>query len=171
MRYVLTVAYDGTEYAGWQRQKNAISVQETLEEAIFSALGFRVKITGSGRTDAGVHAAGQTCHFDAELSVPPEKLPDCLNRFLPASVRVLHGKAANETFDCNRSAKRKTYTYSLYVSAREMPLKERYAVRIEDAPCLDALKKAAKLFEGEHDFKAFCASGSSVKTTVSGICT
>ena len=63
MRYVLTVAYDGTEYAGWQRQKNAISVQETLEEAIFSALGFRVKITGSGRTDAGVHAAGQTCHF------------------------------------------------------------------------------------------------------------
>ena len=166
MRYVLTVAYDGTEYAGWQRQKNAISVQETLEEAIFSALGFRVKITGSGRTDAGVHAAGQTCHFDAELSVPPEKLPDCLNRFLPASVRVLHGKAANETFDCNRSAKRKTYTYSLYVSAREMPLKERYAVRIEDAPCLDVLKKAAKLFEGEHDFKAFCASGSSVKTTV-----
>ena len=166
MRYVLTVAYDGTEYAGWQRQKNAISVQETLEEAIFSALGFRVKITGSGRTDAGVHAAGQTCHFDAELSVPPEKLPDCLNRFLPASVRVLHGKAANETFDCNRSAKRKTYTYSLYVSAREMPLKERYAVRIEDAPCLEVLQTAAKLFEGEHDFKAFCASGSSVKTTV-----
>ena len=166
MRYVLTVAYDGTEYAGWQRQKNALSVQETLETALSSALGIQARITGSGRTDAGVHAAGQTCHFDAELSVPPEKLPDCLNRFLPASIRVLHGKAADENFDCNRSAKRKTYSYSLYVSAREMPLKERYAVRLETAPSLEVLQKTAKLFEGEHDFKAFCASGSSVKTTV-----
>lgn len=166
MRYVLTVAYDGTEYAGWQRQKNALSVQETLETVLFSALGIQARITGSGRTDAGVHAAGQICHFDAELSVPPEKLPDCLNRFLPASIRVLHGRAADENFDCNRSAKRKTYSYSLYVSAREMPLKERYAVRLETAPSLQILQKTAKLFEGEHDFKAFCASGSSVKTTV-----
>lgn len=166
MRYVLTVAYDGTEYAGWQRQKNALSVQETLETALFSALGVQARMTGSGRTDAGVHAAGQTCHFDAELSVPAEKLPDCLNRFLPASVRVIDGKEAGETFDCNRSAKRKTYCYSLYVSPREMPLKERYAVRVETAPSIELLKNAAQLFEGEHDFKAFCASGSSVKTTV-----
>lgn len=166
MRYVLTVAYDGTEYAGWQRQKNALSVQETLETALFSALGVQARMTGSGRTDAGVHAAGQTCHFDAELSVPAEKLPDCLNRFLPASVRVIDGKEARETFDCNRSAKRKTYCYSLYVSPREMPLKERYAVRVETAPSIELLKNAAQLFEGEHDFKAFCASGSSVKTTV-----
>lgn len=166
MRYVLTVAYDGTEYAGWQRQKNALSVQETLETALFSALGVQARMTGSGRTDAGVHAAGQTCHFDAELSVPAEKLPDCLNRFLPASVRVIDGKEAKATFDCNRSAKRKTYCYSLYVSPREMPLKERYAVRVETAPSIELLKNAARLFEGEHDFKAFCASGSSVKTTV-----
>ena len=166
MRYVLTVAYDGTEYAGWQRQKNALTVQETLETALLSALGVQARITGSGRTDAGVHAVGQTCHFDAELTVPPEKLPDCLNRFLPASVRVIDGKSASETFDCNRSAKRKTYCYSLYVAPREMPLKERYAVRLESAPSLEILQKAAKLFEGEHDFKGFCASGSSVKTTV-----
>lgn len=166
MRYVLTLAYDGTEYAGWQRQKNALSVQETLETALFSALGVQARMTGSGRTDAGVHAAGQTCHFDAELSVPAEKIPDCLNRFLPASVRVIDGKEAKATFDCNRSAKRKTYCYSLYVSPREMPLKERYAVRVETAPSIELLKNAAQLFEGEHDFKAFCASGSSVKTTV-----
>ena len=166
MRYVLTIAYDGTAYAGWQCQKNAPSVQETLENAVYSALGVRVKTTASGRTDAGVHAAGQTCHFDAEFTVPPDKMPDCLNHFLPPDIRIVDGWAASENFDCNRSAKRKTYRYSLYVSKREMPLKERYAARVENAPSLAKLKAAAKLFEGEHDFKAFCASGSSVKTTV-----
>jgi tRNA pseudouridine38-40 synthase len=166
MRYVLKIAYDGTNYAGWQRQKNASSVQEVLENAIKTALNKDVRVTASGRTDAGVHAAGQTCHFDLESSVPPEKMPDCLNRFLPNDVRVLEGFAAQDGFDANRSAKRKTYRYSLYVAKRDMPLKERYAVRIESAPNIEILQKTAKLFEGEHDFKAFCASGSSVKTTV-----
>jgi len=166
MRYVMKIAYDGTNYAGWQRQKNAVSIQEKAELAVLDALGVKVNITASGRTDAGVHAAGQTCHFDAELPVPPEKMPDCLNRLLPAPVRVIEGWAANETFDCNRSAKRKTYRYRLYVSPREMPLLERYAVRIENAPCLETLQTQARLLEGEHDYKAFCASGSAVKTTV-----
>lgn len=166
MRYVLKIAYDGTDYAGWQYQPNALSVQEVLEESVFLALSQRVKITASGRTDAGVHAAGQVCHFDGDFTVPPEKMPDCLNRFLPDGVRVLEGWGADESFDSNRSAKRKTYCYSLYVSPREMPLKDRYSVRIESAPTIEELRSFAKLFEGEHDFKAFCASGSSVKTTV-----
>nr|MBR6778289.1 tRNA pseudouridine(38-40) synthase TruA [Clostridia bacterium] len=167
MRYVLKIAYDGTEYAGWQCQKNAPSVQECLENAVFAALGEKVRITGSGRTDAGVHAAGQVCHFDSEkITVPPEKMPDCLNRHLPPDIRAIEGWGADGAFDANRSAKRKTYCYSLYVSQREMPLKERFAVRIESAPSLECLQDSAKLFEGEHDFKAFCASGSSVKTTV-----
>lgn len=166
MRYVLKIAYDGTEYAGWQCQKNAPSVQEKIEEAIYQALGARIRVTASGRTDAGVHAAGQTCHFDLDSSVPPQKMPDCLNRFLPTDIRILEGWQAAESFDCNRSAKRKTYCYSLYVSPWEMPLKQRYAVRIENAPPLSVLQTCARLFEGEHDFKAFCASGSSVKTTV-----
>ena len=167
MRYVLKIAYDGTEYAGWQYQPNAVSVQEVLEKAISDALGQTLKTTASGRTDAGVHAAGQVCHFDGEnITVPPEKMPDCLNRFLPPDVRVLDGWAADAAFDSNRSAKRKTYVYSLYVSAREMPLKERFATRLEYAPKLPALQNAAKLLEGEHDYKAFCASGSAVKTTV-----
>ena len=167
MRYVLKIAYDGTAYAGWQRQKNAPSIQEMLENAVQAALGQEVRITGSGRTDAGVHAAGQVCHFDNEqITVPPKSLPDCLNRYLPPDIRVIEGWAADESFDANRSAKRKTYCYSLYVSQREMPLKERYAVRIDGAPSLEKLQEIAKLFEGKHDFKAFCASGSSVKTTV-----
>lgn len=166
MRYGLKIAYDGTDYAGWQRQKNAVSVQEKLEEAVYLALGNRVNITASGRTDAGVHAVGQVCHFDLQSTVPPEKMPDCLNRFLPNDIRAVDGFYAGEEFDSNRSAKKKTYRYSLYVSAREMPLKERYATRIENAKELAILQSVAKLFEGEHDFKAFCASGSSVKTTV-----
>lgn len=166
MRYVMKIAYDGTAYAGWQCQKNAPTVQEALENAVQAALGVRLRVTASGRTDAGVHAVGQVCHFDAEVSVPPERMPDCLNRFLPSDVRITDGWAATADFDSNRSAKRKTYCYALYVSSREMPLKERYAVRIDDAPPLAELRKAAELFEGEHDFKAFCAAGSSVKTTV-----
>ena len=74
MRYVMKIAYDGTAYAGWQRQKNALSVQETLENAIEQALGISVRVTASGRTDAGVHAAGQVCHFDSDaLTIPPER--------------------------------------------------------------------------------------------------
>ncbi|MBQ4268988.1 MAG: tRNA pseudouridine(38-40) synthase TruA [Clostridia bacterium] len=167
MRYVLKISYDGTEYSGWQRQPNASSVQETLETAMVSAFGKEFRTTASGRTDAGVHAAGQICHFDADgLTVPANKMPDCLNRFLPPSVRILEGFAADETFDSCRGAKRKTYCYSLYESDREMPLKERFAVRLEKLPPLKTMQEKAKLFEGEHDFKAFCASGSSVKTTV-----
>ena len=167
MRYVLKIAYDGTEYAGWQRQKNALSVQECLENAILQALGIDLRVTASGRTDAGVHAAGQVCHFDSdEITVPPEKLPDCLNRFLPPDIRLLEGWQAAQGFDSNRSAKRKTYCYSLYESRREMPLKDRYAVRVDELPPIDKLQELAKLLEGEHDFKAFCASGSAVKTTV-----
>lgn len=167
MRYVMKIAYDGTDYAGWQRQKNALSVQEVLENAIERALGVTVRVVASGRTDAGVHAIGQVCHFDSDaLTIPPERLPDCLNCFLPRDVRLIEGWGADGNFDSNRSAKRKTYCYSLYVSNRDMPMKERYAVRVEDAPDLTALQTAAKWFEGEHDFKAFCASGSAVKTTV-----
>ena len=166
MRYRAIISYFGARYVGWQRQLNGLSVQEVLEKALEKTFGTKTAATASGRTDAGVHAAGQTCHFDAELTVPPDKMPDCLNRFLPPDIRIVDGWAASENFDCNRSAKRKTYRYSLYVSKREMPLKERYAARVENAPSLAKLKAAAKLFEGEHDFKAFCASGSSVKTTV-----
>lgn len=166
MRYVIVVAYDGTAYAGWQRQKNALSVQEVLEDAIQTALNKEVKITASGRTDAGVHAVGQVCHFDVDTTVPPEKLPECINKYLPVDIKVTDGYLGKDEFDANRSAKKKTYRYSMYVSKRDMPLKERYAVRIETAPKTQTLQEIAKYFEGEHDFKAFCASGSSVKTTV-----
>lgn len=167
MRYVFTLSYDGTAYAGWQRQKNALSVQEVLEDRIFSVLGTQVKIKASGRTDAGVHALGQVCQFDSDtLTIPPEKLPDCINRFLPSDVKIVNGFKGAEGFDCNKSAKKKTYRYALYESERDVPLKSRFAVRLDKIPDLCVLEKYAKTMEGTHDFKAFCASGSAVKTTV-----
>ena len=166
MLYVLKIAYDGGEYAGWQRQKNALSVQECLERAIQDSLQADVRVTASGRTDAGVHAAGQVCHFEANLTIPPNRMPDCLNRYLPPSIRVLDGWEGQPGFDSCRSAKRKTYRYTFYESGREHPLLERMATRVEALADAETLQCCARLFEGEHDFKAFCASGSSVKTTV-----
>ena len=168
MRFAVKIAYDGTTYAGWQRQKNAVSVQQRLEEAFALAVGEEIKVTASGRTDAGVHAIGQVCHFDVSdrVTIPAGKIPDCVNRFLPEEIRVLEGWQAADDFDSTRGAKRKTYCYRLYEGDKENPLLSRYAVRIESLPSEEELQKAARLFEGEHDFKAFCASGSSVKTTV-----
>ena len=166
MFYVLKIAYDGSKYAGWQRQTNALSVQECIENALLEALGVDVRVNASGRTDAGVHAAGQVCSFFANVSVPADRMPDCLNRYLPPSIRILEGWEGADGFDVCRHAKRKTYRYRLYESAWEHPLLDHYASRVETLPSMEKLQKAAKLMEGEHDFKAFCASGSSVKTTV-----
>ena len=169
MRYVAEIAYDGTNYAGWQRQKNALSVQEALENAFYSAFKTRVSVTASGRTDAGVHALSQIVHFDADLTLPPEKFPEALNKFLPDDISVLKSGAAREGFDANRTAKKKTYRYSLYTFPQRLPVKERYAAYLKSAPTTEKLREAAKLCEGEHDFKAFCAANSSVKTTVRNV--
>lgn len=165
MRVKLTVSYDGTDFCGWQVQDNGVSVQGVLEEAIFKVTGENVRVTGSGRTDAGVHAAGQVAHFDTESSVPAEKFYKALNVFLPGSVKVIKSEEADADFHACNSAKKKTYAYSLYVSDTELPLKERCAERIADAD-VEKMKAAAKEFVGTHDFSAYKASGSSAKTTV-----
>lgn len=166
MRYVLEIAYDGSDFSGWQIQKNAPTVQEEVQKALLSVTGVNCAVTASGRTDAGVHAARQVCHFDCETTVPAAKFRDALNAALPAGVRVLRSAEAPAGFDANRSAKRKTYAYRTYFSPTQNPLKDRYAVWIKGSPDFEKLQYICRLFEGEHDFKAFCASGSSVKTTV-----
>ena len=166
MRYAALISYDGTEFAGWQRQKNAVSVQEVLENALKTAFHKEITVTASGRTDAGVHAEGQVCHFDADLTLPADKFPEAVNRFLPDGVSLLKSAAAKDGFDANRTAKRKTYRYSFYVYPQKLPLKERYSLRLDAAPPIGKLCRAAAMMEGEHDFKAFCAANSSVKTTV-----
>lgn len=166
MRYAMLISYDGTEFAGWQRQKNAVSVQEVLENALQTAFQQKISVTASGRTDAGVHAEGQVCHFDAILSIPADKLPEAVNKFLPTGISILQSSEASANFDANRTAKKKTYRYSFYVSKQAIPLKERYALRLDGAPTIEQLQRAALLMNGEKDFKAFCAANSSIKTTI-----
>ena len=131
MRYAISIAYDGTDYGGWQIQKNSVTVQEKLEEACAKAFGCRTCVTASGRTDSGVHAAGQVCHFDAETTIPAEKIADVLNIYLPQDIAVTKSVKAPADFDSNRWAKRKTYCYRMYLSRRRNPLKDRYSLFIK----------------------------------------
>lgn len=166
MRYVLKVAYDGTHFCGWQVQNNGRTVQEELNAAVKKTFGEDVTVTASGRTDAGVHALSQICHVDLNANIAGEKLADALNQRLPDDISVLCSAAAPQGFDANRSAKRKTYVYRLYFSPRRNPLLDRYAVWVKGEADIAALRSAADAFVGEHDFAAYCASGSQVKTTV-----
>ena len=161
----LTVSYDGTDYVGWQSQKNGVSVQDEIEAALFKVVGERIRVTGSGRTDAGVHATGQVASFKTDSSVPPEKFALATNAFLPKDIRIIKSERAEDGFSARYSAKRKTYRYRLYISDVALPLKERYALRLETAPDLTKMRVAAELFVGKHDFRSFSSTGSSVKTT------
>ena len=166
MRYVLKVAYDGTHFCGWQVQNNGRTVQAELNAAVFHAFGESATVTASGRTDSGVHALSQICHVDLNAEIAGEKLADALNQRLPDDVSVLNSAVAPQDFDANRSAKKKTYVYKIYFSPRRNPLYDRYAVWVKGEPDLEKMREAAKAFVGEHDFAAYCASGSQVKTTV-----
>lgn len=166
MRIKLVLAYDGTDFCGWQTQKNGKSVQSALETAIKSLTGESVKVVASGRTDAGVHAEGQVAHFDTNSTVPPENFYKAINVYLPPEVRVLKSERAAEDFNARKSAKKKTYEYNFYVAEVENPLKERYALKICELPDMEKMQRAAALFVGEKNFKAFCATGSSAQTTV-----
>ncbi len=167
MRIRLDVTYDGTDFCGWQVQKNGVSVQQVLEDAIFSLTGERTRVTGSGRTDAGVHAKCQVAHVDLQkCTIPPERFYLALNTLLPSQIKVVNSSLANDDFDACRKAKRKTYEYNFYLSNVELPLKERYALRIDQNVDIQKMQGACKLFEGTKDFECVSASGKSVKTTV-----
>jgi tRNA pseudouridine38-40 synthase len=167
MRYALVVAYDGTNYCGWQVQPNGVTIQSNMLEAAYAAFKTdNVTICASGRTDSGVHAKGQVCHMDVETTIPPERIADAMNVYLPQDISVLSSHLAKDGFDANRSAKKKTYIYNMYFAPRRNPLKDRYSVFVKGTPNVQKMREAAELFEGEHDFKAYCASGSQVVTTV-----
>ena len=117
-RMLLTVEYDGTNYAGWQRQLNGLAVQQVLEEALSRACGAPITITGASRTDAGVHARGQALHFDTESSIPPEKYPFVLNTMLPPDIRVQTGREVPPGFHARFMTCGKQYTYRM-VNARQ----------------------------------------------------
>ncbi len=166
MRYRAVISYFGERYVGWQRQLNGLSVQEVLEKALEKTFGTPTGATASGRTDAGVHAEGQVVHFDAETSIPVDKIPFAVNTELPSDISMLSCEVVDDDFNARFSAKRKTYRYSLYLSKHPRPMLEPTHEHIVVPLDLTAMKEAAKVIEGEHDFKCFEASGSVVKSTV-----
>ena len=165
-RYLLTVAYDGTAYCGWQAQKNGPSVQETLEAALSRLLGTFTRVTGASRTDAGVHAQGQRAHFDADTGIPAEKLPFALNTMLPPDVRVTRGLLVPDTLHARFSVEQKTYTYRIHNAPHASALYRNLTAHVPLTLDDRLMHECAQVLTGEHDFAAFCAAGGSAKTTV-----
>ena len=166
MRVLLTIEYKGTAYCGWQRQKNALSVQEVLASAYFTLTGEKVTMHGSGRTDAGVHALGQCVHFDTNACIPPERLPFALNPHLPADIKVKAAREVPADFNARFDVVRKTYVYKFYVSPHESPLRFDTHCHLVTPPNLERMRACAKKIEGTHDFRCFQATGGHVKSTV-----
>ncbi|MGI6160962.1 MAG: tRNA pseudouridine(38-40) synthase TruA [Christensenellales bacterium] len=165
-RIKLIIEYDGSGYAGWQTQKNAVGVQQAVEEAIEAVSGIRTAVHGSGRTDAGVHAYAQTAHFDTESSVPPDKWMYALNALLPPDIRVTSSGEADGEFHARFSATGKKYVYTIFNAPHAPALLRNMAWHVFIPLDIELMTKAAEMLVGKHDFAAFAATGSSVKDTV-----
>lgn len=163
---MLTVEYDGTGYAGWQRQLNGLAVQQVLEEALQRATGERITVTGASRTDAGVHALGQAVHFDTCSSIPPEKFPFVLNTMLPRDVRVLSGRQVPPDFHARFMTCGKQYTYRIINSRHGSAIRRNTHAHVPIPLDMAPMALAAQTLLGRHDFAAFQASGGTAKTTL-----
>ena len=168
-RYRLTLEYDGGPFVGWQRQANGLAVQQVVEDACAAICGIPVRITGAGRTDAGVHALGQVAHVDLARSWRPEVLRDALNAHMrPHPVAVLQAADVAETFDARFSATARHYRYR--IANRRMPLTlDAGRVWLVKRPLdVDAMAEAAAVLRGRHDFTTFraaeCQADSPVRT-------
>jgi tRNA pseudouridine38-40 synthase len=164
-RYRVTVAYTGTRYAGWQRQPNGTTVQELLEAALSGVTGESVAVTGAGRTDAGVHAAGQVAHFDLARPFAPGGLVHGTNHALPGDIRILDAAAAAPDFHARFSALAKEYRYRLVRARFAAPRDAELALAVPEALDLDALRAATLHLPGRHDFSAFALAGGAHTTS------
>lgn len=166
MRILLILEYDGTNYAGWQIQKNAVTVQEAVETAIFEALGQRCRVTGAGRTDAGVHARGQCAQFDIQSHIPPEKFSYVLNLVLPPDIRVRESRAVSGDFHVRKGARMKHYRYTIYNAPHASAIDRFTTAHVRQDLDAEKMKIAAQYLVGTHDFAAFRAAGSDIVGTV-----
>jgi len=165
-RIALTCEYDGSAFVGYQIQDNGRSVQQVLTEALEKLYKEEIKITGCSRTDAGVHARGHVSSADVPFYIPVEKLPLAINALLPQDLAVKKAVYVNGDFNARFNSLGKRYVYRIYAAPIRSPLHASYAYYSSYEPDVDKMAQAAKLFEGEHDFAAFCAAGSSQHTTV-----
>ncbi len=162
MRWLkLTLSYDGTRYHGWQRQTNAFSLQQALEEKLARIFGEKLSITASGRTDAGVHALGQVVSFSTAGRIPLANIPAASRSVLPPDIVVLAAEEAPEGFNARFDAKGKSYIYRIVENGQPDPFRINYAWLLGEKLDMAAMQQAADMIVGEHDFTSFRASGSS----------
>jgi len=154
----VTLAYDGTDYFGWQVQPDRPTIQGTLEKVVSEIEGEKVPVMGSGRTDAGVHALGQVAAFSLANPIPLPNLKKAMNRLLPAAIRVLDVAEAPPDFHPRRDALAKTYEYRVVRSDVCPPFERRYVHHYPYPLAVDRVQAVAPLFTGEHDFSAFSAA-------------
>lgn len=153
--YRMTIAYDGTNYNGWQVQPNGATIQEVIQNALKILVKHPVSVIGSGRTDAGVHALGQTAHFHTDQTLNTYRFLNSLNGILPKDIRVTSLAEAPFAFHAQYSAVSKTYYYHLHLDRIENPFERLYRWHVRQKIDVGLLEDAAKLFVGTHDFKAF----------------
>ena len=165
-RIQLIVEYDGTNYAGWQRQENALAVQQVLEERLRKLTREEIVIHGASRTDAGVHALGQSAHFDTNCAIPAEKFSYALNTMLPPDVRIRQSRQVPESFHARFSTKGKRYRYLFHVHPHAGALNRLTHAHVIYPLDTERMVCEAQALVGTHDFAAFAASGSVVKDTV-----
>lgn len=161
----LTIEYDGSAYVGWQLQPNGISIQQRVEEALQQLLGEAIRVHSSGRTDAGVHALGMVCHLESTRELPSSAWREGLNRFLPVDIVVRRAEPVSADFNARFSATGKFYRYTVLRSEVRSPLLQRTSWLIKQTLDLAAIRQAASLLVGEHDFAAFRTSGCVAATT------
>lgn len=165
-RIMLTVAYDGTNYHGWQIQPNGETIESVLNKCLSELLQESIEVSGASRTDAGVHALGNLAVFDTESPIPADKISYALNRRLPEDIRIQKSEEVPADFHPRHCASRKTYEYRIYSAPFPMPTKRLYTHYTYIPLNVDLMSQAAECLVGEHDFKSFCSAEAQVETTV-----
>ena len=163
----LHICYDGTRYRGWQRLAGSdATLQGKLVQALSRILGEDIEISGSGRTDAGVHAQGQIANFHCHSNMPCDEILAQLRRYLPEDIGIYSCKEVSERFHARLNAKEKTYCYRIWNSSDPCVFQRKYMTVVTEKLNLADMQKAAEYFHGEHDFSAFCANPKMKKSTV-----
>lgn len=165
-RIKLIVAYDGTEYSGWQIQPEAPTIEMCLDKAIHELTGENVHVTGASRTDAGVHAYGNVAVFDTESTIPGDRFTFALNRFLPDSIVIQDSWEVSVDFHPRHCNTRKTYEYRILNTAVPLPQKRNFTWHVAGSIDIEKMKEAAAYIVGEHDFKSFCCVRTQAESTV-----
>ena len=165
-RVFMKIAYDGTNYCGWQIQINGITVEEVINRELTSLLGEEIAVIGASRTDSGVHAMANVAVFDTETRIPAEKICFALNQRLPDDIRIIESKEVPADFHPRYCNSTKTYQYKILNRKIPIPTERLYSHFVYMDLDIDKMKEAAKYIVGEHDFKSFCSTRTQVENTV-----